>query len=132
MVNASVGRTDSEGRKEHDMSKTLAPQTDRTYTNVALTLIAGILAVQVLNQPGLGGLLPQASAQPSETEFSPDDPSGRISAAEQRKQMIAELRGMSARLDRVEAALTRGVSVKVTDMPAVRINDPRADARPQK
>jgi hypothetical protein len=98
----------------------------RTYTNGVLTVIAAVL---VLNWLGQGATaLSTAAAQPAdESAFQPDDPSGRISAAEQRKQMIGELRSVSARLDRIESALTRGISVKVTDMPAIKVQEPRAD-----
>ena len=47
-----------------------------------------------------------------------EDPSGRISAAEQRKQIIAEIRQVSGRVERVEQILSRGLNVKVTELPA--------------
>jgi hypothetical protein len=42
---------------------------------------------------------------------------GMISAAEQRKLMINELRALNARLGAIEARLGDGVNVTVTDMP---------------
>jgi hypothetical protein len=99
----------------------------RTYTNVALTAIAALLLLNWMGQVQPG--LTSANAQPAQpqAEYSPDDASGRISAAEQRKQIVTELKGVSQRLDRIEAALSRGISVKVTDMPAQKPQEPRAD-----
>jgi hypothetical protein len=100
----------------------------RTYTNAALTVIAGLLAVGVFQRSdGQASLLPAALAQPADAEFNADDPSGRISAAEQRKVIISELRGIAARMERIESRLTSGLAVKVTDMPPVRVAEPRAE-----
>ncbi len=49
--------------------------------------------------------------------FEGDDPSGRISAAEQRKEMIQQLRSLATRMERIEASLSRGINVRVTEMP---------------
>jgi len=49
--------------------------------------------------------------------FEGDDPSGRISAAEQRKEMIQQLRSLATRMERIEASLARGINVRVTEMP---------------
>jgi hypothetical protein len=46
---------------------------------------------------------------------------GMTNALEQRKQMIIELRQLTSRLERMEAKLTSGLSVKVTDMPPLRL-----------
>lgn len=97
----------------------------RTYTNVILTVIAGLLAGMVLARPD--GTVPAANAQgtvqPEATEPPSEDVAGRISAAEQRKVMIAELRNISARLERLESAMSRVVNVKVVDMPPIRVQD---------
>ncbi|CAG0974501.1 hypothetical protein PHYC_01430 [Phycisphaerales bacterium] len=100
------------------------PPASRTYTNVILTVIAGLLAVVVLARPD--GALPAARAQeyqPVAMEPPSEDAAGRISAAEQRKVMIAELRNISARLERLESALSRVVNVKVVDMPPIRVQE---------
>lgn len=43
---------------------------------------------------------------------------GLVSAADQRKTMIDELRAMSSRMERLEALLSKGLTVKVSEMPA--------------
>ena len=91
------------------------------YRDGMLTIIAVLLGLVVLQ--GSGGGIPQvmpeaqASAQPS------DEPSsgGLVSASEQRKIMIAELRRLGARLDRIEAKINAGLNVKVTDMPEIKV-----------
>jgi len=88
----------------------------RLCTNVALTVIAGFLAINTLGVRE-GSWLSQAQAQASVPPD--DDESGRISAAEQRKQIINELRALSVRLERLETQLNRGLSVKVTEMPPI-------------
>lgn len=101
------------------MPITIRRPSARLYTNAALTVIAGVLVLNWLATPS--DFVGRANAQPADDmEIAPDDPSGRISAAEQRKQMIQELRGLSARMERIESALTRGINVKVTDMPAMK------------
>jgi hypothetical protein len=109
------------------------------YRNTVLTAIAVLLALNLL-----AGL----DAGPSETlaqtravsgpgraaEAAPpiDDestPSARISAAEQRRTMIQELRGMSQRLDRIEAAMRAGLNVRVTEMPELRLPPAARDAK---
>lgn len=101
----------------------------RTYTNVALTAIAGLLAVICVDRVTPAA----ASAQPGSVRnysgaAGPDDPvgdtgGGLSNALEQRKQIIAELRGITGRLDRIEGALRGGINVKVTDMPPMRLPD---------
>lgn len=85
------------------------------YTQAVLTVIAGLLGVNVLSQPG--ALAPAPA-------FAQSGDEGLVSAAEQRKVMIAELRSLSSRIERLEGAVARGVNVKVIDMPAVRLADP--------
>lgn len=87
----------------------------RLYTNAALTLIAGLLAIQTFGVHE-SSLLRQASAQIGEPT---EDEGGRVSAADQRKQIIAELRTLGQRLERMDALLQRGLSVKVTEMPQI-------------
>jgi hypothetical protein len=85
------------------------------YQNAVLTLIAAFLGIGLVER----GVLPEpapASAQPSDP-----DQGGLANALEQRKQIITELRLMNSRLDRIEAKLTSGLSVKVTDMPVLKL-----------
>jgi hypothetical protein len=96
-------------------------QNQRRYTNAVLTVIAGLLGLNALSS----GLLAPAAAHAQSGE------EGLVSAAEQRKVMIGELRNLSSRIERLESTISRGVNVKVTDMPAVRLADPSqmSDAR---
>jgi hypothetical protein len=50
---------------------------------------------------------------------------------EQNKQMIAELRAMSGRLERIEARLAQRLDVRVTEMPPVRLT-PESKSRLEK
>jgi hypothetical protein len=101
----------------------------RTYTNGVLTVIAVLLGMAVIGQSsgprsadaGQDGQVGVVGGQSLDEENS-----GRISAAEQRKAMITELRAMGSRLERIEAALAKGINVKVTSMPA----ESRVEARP--
>ncbi|MDX9910753.1 MAG: hypothetical protein RBS39_02860 [Phycisphaerales bacterium] len=76
----------------------------------------------------MGAMLLQpttTTAQPTRTTSVRDDDSpsggGLVSAADQRKLMIAELRSMSRRLEKLEARIDKGIDVRVTDMPEVRV-----------
>jgi hypothetical protein len=83
------------------------------YQNAVLTAIAVVLTLGLIDRRSGGEFtsLPQVHAQPD------PDQGGMTNALEQRKIMIAELRSMSAKLDRLEAKLAAGVAVKVTSMP---------------
>jgi len=99
----------------------------RTYTNVGLTAIAAMLGIQVFAPGAAQMLVPQqASALAQVTDVKAGDDSQRpaaldntlISAGEQRKVMIAELRTISQRLERVEMAVKGTITAKVIEMPA--------------
>ena len=105
----------------------------RLYGNVVLTAIAALLGV-IAFDPLRSGAGPSLSA-PAQAQSAridePDEGAGRISAAEQRKVMIAELRTLSSRLERVEAVLQKGLNVRVTEMPEMRqAPEPRTDRKP--
>jgi hypothetical protein len=98
------------------------------YTNAILTVIAVLLGVIVLDRAvvragaGEAGLLGGPSA--AKAESGPDDEDvvgARVSAADQRKVIIAELRNLSHKLDTIDTRLGKGLNVKVIDMPAVRM-----------
>lgn len=99
-----------------------------SYLNTVLTVIAVMLGLLVLSQYGT-----PSSAQSSVTTMTSagggrddDDgpgPDGRVSAAEQRKMMIAELRAMSKKLDQTHELLAKGLNVKVTQMPEIKWPD---------
>lgn len=96
-----------------------------------IAVLLGFLILDRIAAPS-GVLAPsQAGAQvhsvksaPSSTPArGPEDEASdsRISAADQRKQIIAELRAIQQRMDRFEAVLSKGISVKVTDMPEMKL-----------
>lgn len=97
------------------------------YQNAALTAIAVLLAVGLMDRRPGGEFtsLPAAHAQ------SQPDQGGMTNALEQRKIMIAELRSISARLDRIESKLSAGINVKVTSMPAIKVDNPEPKAKPK-
>ena len=89
----------------------------RRYTNGMLTAIVALLGMIAVNQGGSASsaLAEQPPTQPARGD---DGDSGeRVSAAEQRKVMISELRAIGGRMDRMEALLNKGIRVKVTEMP---------------
>jgi hypothetical protein len=93
------------------------------YLNGVLTVIAVLLGLLVLDaRPGAG-----PAAARAQSEDQPGEGAGLISAGEQRKQMIAELRRISARLERLDARLNAVLNVKVTEMPAVKLTGDAGD-----
>lgn len=98
-----------------------------TYTNAVLTAIAGLLTLNAVAQftgPGAPAVSVARAAGPDEPRSG-----GMISAADQRKQIISELKGLAGRIDTLEGLLARGVEVKVTDMPAVKMaKEPEREA----
>ncbi|MBS0195319.1 MAG: hypothetical protein JSR77_01020 [Planctomycetes bacterium] len=91
------------------------------YAPLAITVVGACAAVFLLNPAS--GLIAAANAQPvpTRTTIETDDPSGRVSAAEQRKEIIAQLRSLNSRMEKIESMMSRGLSVKVTDMPPMRL-----------
>ncbi|HEX2836807.1 MAG TPA: hypothetical protein VHN77_01635 [Phycisphaerales bacterium] len=91
----------------------------RTYTNAVLTGIGVLLGVIALNMSGAGSARiadAQVGVVGQRTTVVPTD--GLVSAAEQRKQIHAELRAMNEKVDRLQATLEKGLNVRVTSMPA--------------
>lgn len=99
-----------------------------TAHNTALTAIAVLLAVLVVGrfdtEQSTSVSLAQGGAAFSRSAPPPDlDETGaaaRVSAAEQRKTMIAQLKDITTRLDRLEASLRGGIDVRVKEMPATK------------
>lgn len=54
------------------------------------------------------------------TNGSAPEPQGLLSAADQRKTIIDELRSLNSRMERVESLLSKGLTVKVSEMPTPR------------
>lgn len=89
---------------------------DRAYQNTVLTVIAVLLAANMLGRPG--AITEPAAAH---AQVGGSDPGGMTNALEQRKQMINELRQIGSRLDRIESKINGGLNVKVTEMPPLRM-----------
>lgn len=90
------------------------------YQNAMLTAIAILLAIGVIDR-GTGNAA-SSLAQPSAASAQPQPTEGGLTnRLEQNKQIIAELRTLSSKLDRIESKLSSGISVKVTDMPPMKL-----------
>ena len=83
------------------------------YQNAVLSAIAVLLALGLIDRRSGG----EATSLPSAHAQQPDQ-GGMTNALEQRKIMIAELKNMTSRLERIESKLSAGINVKVTSMPA--------------
>jgi len=94
---------------------TTRPTNGRGYLNAVLTANAVLLGVIALG--GLGVNVGFSSVSNAQTGVS-EGTENMISAAEQRKSMVTELRGISARLDKIDATLAKGVNVTVKNFPA--------------
>ncbi|MFN0133563.1 MAG: hypothetical protein ACKVW3_13675 [Phycisphaerales bacterium] len=105
-----------------------APRT-RGYQNAVLTLIALMVGVGLVERQLTPGPL---SGPASASAQGPGDPDqgGLTNALEQRKIIIAELRTLNAKMERLESKLASGLSVKVTDMPPLKL-PPEAKAKPE-
>lgn len=90
------------------------------YLNSVLTVIAvmlGLLATERFFGSSSTGQT--AMAAPSEDNGNV----GLINAADQRKQIIAELKSMNAKLDKMQGSIKSPMPVKVLEMPAIRVDD---------
>ncbi|MBL8963680.1 MAG: hypothetical protein KF787_00705 [Phycisphaeraceae bacterium] len=108
----------------------------RLHANAPALLIAAALAVVIMDRPS-GSPWDPPSLGPSQAvaqvrsvggggsgagaAYQEEPADARVNPADQRKQMIAELRAISQRLDRLEATIAKGLTVKVTDMPEMRL-----------
>lgn len=90
----------------------------RSFAPAALVL-SGVL-IGALMTPMLAPS--PASAQDRGDKTASDGPSP-FNSGDQRRQMIAQLTEMNSRLTKIEAKLNSGLSVKVTEMPAVVVKD---------
>lgn len=109
---------------------------NQRYTNGVLTAIAALLGLHLVGlaahrgADGASAIATAKAAQPeayrrdgtAERPAAHTDPTegGLISAAEQRKLMLVELRALNARLASIESTLGNGVNVSVTDMPEIK------------
>jgi len=94
------------------------------YLNAILTVNALLLTALVADRLLGGDQSGRAAAgSPAPASAQPDtgDGSGMLSGAEQRKQQYMEMKKMNAHLEKIEAKLNAGVSVKVTEMPELKL-----------
>ena len=96
----------------------------RGYTNTILTAIALLLGGVILGQFAQTGSPALSSAGAS---GPPQLVGGFISPADQRITMIKELRNLGSKIESLEARLDKGLNVRVTDMPPVRMVNPKGD-----
>lgn len=92
------------------------------YLNSVLTVIAlmlGLVAMERFFGSDSRGQMAVASAGPSEESGSV----GLVNAADQRKQIIAELKSMNAKLDKMQGSIKSPMPVKVLEMPAIRVEE---------
>ncbi len=87
----------------------------RNATPILLGVIAALLGLNLVATVvvGPGALEARAVAQQADDA----SPTTFVAAAEQRKQMIAELRTLAMRMERIETAMKSGINVKVLSMP---------------
>lgn len=99
-----------------DNARTIgAPSKRGMYLNMALTANALLLGLLVVGGPRAGESSPLESA--ANAAQPADERSGLVSAAEQRKEMISELKNLSARVASMEKAIKGPIAVKVVEMP---------------
>ncbi len=92
-----------------------------TRTNLVLGASTVALALMLTATMGSTSVLPVAAAQPAAAAAQPAET--QFNAMDQRKQMIVLLEQMNRRLTTIEAKLNSGLSVKVTEMPEVKIKE---------
>ncbi len=84
------------------------------YTNIALSVVAVMLTLLVADRfvgvTAAGGM--------SVAQAAPEEITERANALEQNKQMIAELRAINTKLDRLTSSIKSPMPVKVTELPA--------------
>lgn len=85
-------------------------------TKVLLTAIALMLGVLVMDRIDGRGVEGRGTPAMASSE-QPESTGTLISAGEQRKQMIAELRVISQRMDALDRRLSKPLPVKVLEMP---------------
>lgn len=86
----------------------------RNATPIMLGVVAALLGLNLVSTVMVG---PGALESPAFAQQDEPNPTGFIAAAEQRKLMIAELKTLGARMERIEAAMKAGINVKVLSMP---------------
>lgn len=94
------------------MAEKQANTTSRGATRALLVLNVLLLIALV----GKWSPAPAVAQRPSFTEDRPQ--AGLVNPADQRREMIAQLRALTARVDKLNERLSRPLEVKVVQMPA--------------
>ncbi len=89
-----------------------------SYRNGALTVIALSLGILALGQ---GPNRADAQISHAGQQVARPEGGGLISAAEQRKQIMHEMRLLRRQVEQMNAMLRGGLSVRVTEMPEIRL-----------
>jgi hypothetical protein len=98
-----------------DMDTKRAPSGRLLQTNALTVIVAIMLGVLVLDRVEQRGI--HGSGQAALASGQPESGGSLISAADQRKQIIAEIRVISQRLDAIDKRLAKPIQVKVVEMP---------------
>lgn len=88
-----------------------AARTNTTLVRVLVTLNIVLLAVMFLQSAPAASVLAQPGAGPT-------PPQGLVNPADQRREMIAELKRLSQKIDTLNERLSRPLEVRVIEMPA--------------
>lgn len=88
---------------------TATPRPPRTWFTAAM-VFAGVLA----------GAHFADAVRPTTAAAQPESGGSPFNSGDQRKQIIDQLKDVNQRLGRLENQLTKGISVKVTEMPAMK------------
>jgi len=91
------------------------------YQNAMLTAIAVLLGLGAIDRHAGSGDRVDRLTAPESAMAQPQTDGGLANKLDQNKQMIAELHSLNGKLERIEAKLNGGLSVKVTDMPPLRL-----------
>lgn len=98
-------------------ASTTTTTTGRRYLNGILTANAILLGLLALNGMGLS-FTSHSLAEGEQPRANDADEGGRISAAEQRKTMIAQLATLTQKMERLESMIAKGIPVRVLELPA--------------
>ena len=90
------------------------------YTNIALSVVTIMLTLLVADR--LVGVT--ATGGMSVAQAAPEEVTERANVLEQNKQMIAELRAINTKLDRLTSSIKSPMPVKVTELPAGFVQNP--------
>ena len=105
------------------------------YQNAVLTAIAGLLAMGVIDRHAGSGDGVDRLTAPESALAQPSSEGGLANKLDQNKQIISQLQMLNGKLDRIEAKLSGPLTVKVTDMPPLKLPPDakgKAEAKPDK